>query len=196
MLWRMPVDTHAQRIDRWPPPDNRRSTSGSIANSPITIACSAPPTRCGRFLRRRPPHPSELDRHPPRLRQSRAPRPGRQRCALARACAVSAIERGRTPWVRHKNDRRKGRKGRKALAPIQRVGFVSDFNHRAGPVSAARRGRKVAESGGKSLQKLCAGNCPLFHCLTIGVHSTSLAEIAEIRCLGRNDGSGPPAEGP
>jgi hypothetical protein len=27
------------------PPDNRRSTSQSIANSPISIACSAPPTR-------------------------------------------------------------------------------------------------------------------------------------------------------
>jgi hypothetical protein len=33
MLWRIPVDTHAQRIDRWPPPDNPR-TNPNIANSP------------------------------------------------------------------------------------------------------------------------------------------------------------------
>src|SRR6266851_3595584 len=46
MLWRIPADTHEQRIGRWPLPDNRRATSQTIANSPITIACSAPPTRC------------------------------------------------------------------------------------------------------------------------------------------------------
>src|SRR5882757_7719953 len=46
MLWRIPVDTHAQRIDRWPPPDNRRATNPNTSSSPITIACWAPPTRC------------------------------------------------------------------------------------------------------------------------------------------------------
>ena len=112
MLWCMPVDTHVLRIDRWPIPDNQRSTSGSFASAPITI--------------------------------------------------------GPTSWVRRENDGRKGRKGRKPLAPIRRVEFVNDFNHRDGPVSATRRGRKVAESAGKSLQELCARNCPLFSCLTFG----------------------------
>ena len=46
MLWRIPVDTHEQRIDRWPPPDNRQATNPYTANSLIIIACSAPPTRC------------------------------------------------------------------------------------------------------------------------------------------------------
>jgi hypothetical protein len=77
--------------------------------------------------------------------------------------------RGLTSWARLKYDGRKGRKGRKALAPVRRGEFVNDFNHRDGPVSATRRGRKVAESAGKSLQELCARNCPLFSCLTLGV---------------------------
>ena len=77
----------------------------------------------------------------------------------ARAYGVSTVERGASPWMRHKNDRRKGRK---AIAAIRRAGFVKDFNRRAGPVSAAGRGRKVAESAGKFLQELCARNCPLF----------------------------------
>ena len=101
MLWRMPADTHAQRIDRWPPPDNRRSTSGRIANAPMTVACSAP------------------------------------------------------PWARYKNDRRKDRKGRKALAALRRAGFVNDFNRRAGPLSG---GRKVPESTGKSPHRRASGD--------------------------------------
>jgi hypothetical protein len=78
--------------------------------------------------------------------------PGQQR-STSGSFASSPITIGPTSWVRLKNDGRKGRKGRKALAPIRRVEFVNDFNHRDGPVSAARRGRKVAESAGKSLQE-------------------------------------------
>ena len=45
--------------------------------------------------------------------------------------------------------------------------------------------RKLAETGGNSLQKLCSRNCPEFCCLSQGVHpkepiGVTLAEIAEI----------------
>jgi hypothetical protein len=42
---------------------------------------------------------------------------------------MPAIEQERTLWVRRENERRKGRKGRKPPAAIQRVGFVNDINH-------------------------------------------------------------------
>jgi hypothetical protein len=76
-----------------------------------------------------------------------------------------------TPWVRQENERRKGRKGRKPLAQIRRVGFSNDINDLGytlrQPVCAARARRKRAETGGNSLHP------PEL----IGV---TLAEIAEI----------------
>src|ERR1700682_4581383 len=65
----------------------------------------------------------------------------------ARACAMPATELERILWVRHKNDRRKGRKGRKPPAAIRHVGFVNDINHldvhcgsRFAPLGAAETG--------------------------------------------------------
>src|SRR5260370_25713588 len=95
----------------------------------------------------------------------------------------------RTLWVRQENERRKGRKGRKPPAKIQRVEFVNDINHLEctlrQPVLRRSAWRKLAETGGNSLQKLCSRNGPQFCCLSQGGHpnqriGVTLAEIAEI----------------
>src|SRR5882757_9082113 len=47
-----------KRFDRWPPRDNPRATSPNTTNSPTTIACSAPPTRCWAISSASPAAPS------------------------------------------------------------------------------------------------------------------------------------------
>ncbi|HEY6715488.1 MAG TPA: hypothetical protein VI232_04030 [Reyranella sp.] len=79
---------------------------------------------------------------------------------------MPAIEQERTLWVRRENERRKGRKGRKPPAAIQRVGFVNDINHLDVHGGGRFAPLGVAETG---------GNRRKLH-TRIGV---SLAEIAE-----------------
>jgi hypothetical protein len=100
----------------------------------------------GRFLRRHSPHPSELDRHPTRLRQSGAPQPSRQRRPPARSCVVSAIERRCIPWVGRKKRRaeRAERAESHGTHPARRIRQRFQSSRRAGFRRSA-----WAESGGK-----------------------------------------------
>ena len=52
----IPVDTHSRGRQMTNPGQPDAATNPSTSNSPITIACSAPPTSVQRFLRRHPPH--------------------------------------------------------------------------------------------------------------------------------------------
>src|SRR6267154_5661171 len=96
----------------------------------------------------------------------------------ARACAMPATELERILWVRQKNDRRKGRKGRKPPAAIRHVGFVNDINHLDVHCGSRFAPLGAAETGGNSVQKLCSRICPYFPCLTLGVHSNALIGIS------------------
>jgi hypothetical protein len=67
---------------------------------------------------------------------------------------MPAIEQERTLWVRRENERRKGRKGRKPPASIQRVGFVNDINHLDVHGGGRFAPLGVAETGGNSIPGL------------------------------------------
>ena len=88
-------------------------------------------------------------------------KPGHVSCARARErCARGVLNRDLlepASWARQKNDRRKGREGRKP-----------QILRKWGPF---RRWREAAETGGNPLRELCSRNRPQFCCLTQGVHS-------------------------
>ena len=95
-----------QRIGRWPPPDNRRATNPNTASSPITIACSVPPTRWPASLASPAPRSTRArsTRSPTRCPTRPTRKPACSDCATASASTGRPRQRRRwrssTTWRR------------------------------------------------------------------------------------------------